>query len=226
VYRDPSTASQEVHSFTFDETGIQLTGSQEQVGNTLWVETRLPTGGTGWVDRHFLTESIPAAAFCADPAVQDLLAQVKETLASKDGLRWRDLVSPVHGLNLQYLRGGTVANYSPEEARWMFGTTYALNWGMHPGSGLDVKGTFKDEVLPKLLDVYRAEYTVTCNDIRTGGTTYETIWAEMYRNINFVTLYRPGPPDQELDWRTLLLGIEYVEGKPYLFAINHLFWEP
>jgi hypothetical protein len=226
AYRSPGTGGEKIHSFAYDETGIQLTGSQKAAGSSLWVEVVIPGGDTGWINRHYLTESIPAAVFCADPAVQDLLNRIKATLASRDGVQWSALVSPIHGLDVQYLRGGTIANYSLEESRWMFGTSYVTDWGLHPGSGLPVRGTFQDEVLPKLMDVYRAEFSTTCNDIRTGGTTYETTWSAVYRNINFVTLFRPGPPDQELDWRSLLYGIEYVEGKPYLFAINHLFWEP
>jgi hypothetical protein len=38
--------------------------------------------------------------------------------------------------------------------------------------------------------------------------------------------YKPGAAGQEQDWRTWLAGIEYSKGKPYLFALLHLFWEP
>jgi hypothetical protein len=29
-----------------------------------------------------------------------------------------------------------------------------------------------------------------------------------------------------MDWHTWLLGMHYVNGKPYLYAIMQFFWEP
>jgi hypothetical protein len=29
-----------------------------------------------------------------------------------------------------------------------------------------------------------------------------------------------------MDWQTWVAGIEYVNGKPYLYALMQFFWEP
>ena len=29
-----------------------------------------------------------------------------------------------------------------------------------------------------------------------------------------------------LDWHTWAIGIEYVDGKPYIYALMQFFWEP
>ncbi|HEX2978762.1 MAG TPA: hypothetical protein VHO48_00730 [Anaerolineaceae bacterium] len=212
--------------FAYNAGDIQLTGKEATVDNARWVEALLPDGGSGWVNARYLTEMVSAAAFCADPQVKALLDNLKNSLSNKDGQAFAALISPVHGLNLRYLRGGTVANYSEAEASWVFNSSFVVNWGTHPGSGMDVKGTFSQEVLPKLLDVFAANYQHTCSEIVTGGASYTTDWPAQYANINFLSAYRPGAAGDELNWRTWLVGVEYVGGKPTLFALEHLFWEP
>ena len=45
--------------------------------------------------------------------------------------------------------------------------------------------------------------------------------------MNFYSVYYPGAPaNNNLDWRTWLVGMEYVDGKPYLYAMMQFFWEP
>ncbi|HCB01753.1 MAG TPA: hypothetical protein DEP19_05165 [Anaerolineae bacterium] len=48
-----------------------------------------------------------------------------------------------------------------------------------------------------------------------------------YTNINFYTIYKPGTEQYGgLDWRAWIVGVEYVGGKPTLFALIHFQWEP
>ncbi len=205
---------------------VILSGQERRVGGERWVEVLLSDGRRGWVNAYFLTEQVDPADFCADARVKALLNSFKSSIIQQDGNTLARLISPTHGLFLQYLRGGTVAQYSPEEIGWVFQSTYVMNWGLHPASGLEVKGAFKDEVLPKLLDVLTADYEERCNNPALGGTTYQFMWPIEYKNINFVSLYRAGSPGIELDWRTWLVGIEYVGGEPYVFSLLHLMWEP
>jgi len=209
-----------------DAAGIRLTGNQTTLGDQRWIEIQTPGGKQGWVNAFYLTEAVPPATFCTDTRVDTLLADLKNALVNRDGEKLRSLVSPAHGISLTYLRGATVANYSQEEAGWLFQSTYETNWGPHPGSGMELKGTFSGEVLPKLLEVLNSSYTKTCNALQTGGTTYTAVWPSAYKNINFISLHKPGTPGTELDWRTWLVGIEYVNGKPVLFSLDHLMWEP
>lgn len=207
-------------------TNILLTGNETTVGTARWVEILRAAGGTGWVNAHFLTEWVPPAAFCADGRVNTLLANLATAMTTSNGPPLATLVSPPHGMNVHYLRGGAVANYSPAEARAVFDSTYVFNWGRHPASGLEVRGTFRDEVLPKLVDVLGAQHTTTCNRVVTGGATYTPAWPFEYRNINYYSLFRPGPPGNELDWRTWVVGVEYVGRQPYVFALLQFTWEP
>lgn len=207
-------------------TGVQLTGQVRNVGDSRWVEINLPGGGTGWVNAYYLTEQVTSAAFCADARIGQLVASLRQALIDGDGRLLGSLVSPTHGLDLTYLRTGNTANYSAEEANWVFQSDYVMDWGIHPASGLKVHGTFRETALPHLLDVLASTYQVQCNAPGLGGGNYTYLWPFRYRNINYLALHKPGPPGNELAWRTWIVGVEYVGGQPYLFALVHLFWEP
>jgi len=61
---------------------------------------------------------------------------------------------------------------------------------------------------------------------QTGGASYDTSWPKPYANVNFYSIYKPGPAGNENSWRTLLVGVEYVQNQPYIFSVTQLQWEP
>jgi hypothetical protein len=216
-----------VGSFSHTATGVMRTGPSSQVGDSLWVEVQNPSGGRGWVNSNFLTEYVPSAVFCADPKVTTLLDQFKTAIVSLNGDAYSSLVSPAHGLDLRYWRYGTVANYNRAEARFVFTSTFDINWGPAPGSGEDSVGTFSEVPLPKLLEVLNAPPERHCNNTLDLATFSLQPWPAEYTNVNFYTLYKPGSEIYGgMDWRSWLVGVEYVNGQPYLFALIHFQWEP
>ena len=116
---------------------------------------------------------------------------------------------------------------SRQDAQWVFTSTYAHHWGAAPGSGKDTVGSVHSVVFPKLLDVFNTPgYVLGCDAVQTGGASYDTSWLAQYANINYYSVYKPGPAGNELSWRTVLVGVEYVGGQPYLFSTTQLEWEP
>jgi Bacterial SH3 domain len=226
VRQSPGADSAIVIALPPDETGLELTGKQATIGDDRWVELHLPGGGSGWVNSYYLTEQVQGTIFCADPQTTQLVANLRQALVDRDGVLLGSLASPVHGLDLAYLHNGNTANYNLEEAGWLFQSDYAMDWGAHPDSGLEVVGPFKETVLPDLLDLLTAQYQTSCNTGELGGGNYIYKWPGRYHNINYLVLHKPGPPGNELSWRTWIAGVEYVQGHPYLFALVHLFWEP
>ena len=168
---------------------------------------------------------VPPATFCADAQATTLISSLKSALQSSNGTLLASLVSPTHGMDARLYRNGTVVNYDQQHAKFLFETTYVVNWGAAPGSGLDTKGPFHETILPALLDVFSKSYTLTCNQVQVGGTTYKATWA--YPGINFYSVYYPGTEaNGNMDWHTWLLGMHYVNGRPYLYAIMQFQWEP
>lgn len=208
-------------------TNVNRTGPASTADGDRWVEIQNPSGGTGWVNSNFLTEQVTSATFCADARVTTLINNVESALLNSNGELLSSLVSPAHGVDLRLWRYGTSANYSPEEAAWVFLSDYEVEWGAAPGSGAATPGTFREQPLPRLQEVFGANYTLHCNDTLDLATFSLEPWPAEYANVNFYTVYKPGTEQYGgLDWRAWILGVEYVQGAPKLFALIHFQWEP
>jgi hypothetical protein len=172
------------------------------------------------------TQPQPAPAnFCADTQATALIGSLKTALQTSDGALLASLVSPTHGMDARLYRDGTVVSYDQEHAKFLFETTFVVDWGAAPGSGLETKGSFHETIVPDLLDLFNKQYTLTCNQLQVGGTTYQAAWP--YPGINFYSLFYPGSQGSgSMDWHTWVLGMHYVNGKPYLYAIMQFKWEP
>jgi hypothetical protein len=167
----------------------------------------------------------PAVDFCADQRASELIRILGEALRSTDGAVLASIVDPLHGMDVQLLRNGTVVNYDREHAAHLFESTYSLDWGLAAGSGLPVHGSFRELVVPALLDVLSRDYSLSCNVLRVGGATYEPVWP--FPGLDFDSAYFAGTDAYGgLDWKTWAVGMQYVDGKPYLRALAQFQWEP
>ena len=202
------------------------TGNVAQIGLKTWVEAYMPEGGTGWFDRYYLTSLLPSEEFCSMFDEEELFGRLYEALRTNDGRLLAPLVSPVHGLTITYINNGNPRLYSPTDAVSIFGSSEVIDWGLGPGSGLPVQGTFEDLVRPDLLAVFGDSYQTNCNLIKLGGASYTVTWPSIWKNINFYSVHKPGSPGIELDWMTWLVGVEGAEGKNYLFSLSRFNWEP
>lgn len=214
-------------SFAPTSKNVMRTGPSAKVEDSIWVEIQSPGGGTGWVNASYLTEYVTPSAFCTNTQVSMLLNDLKSAVLSSNGQSLASLVSPAHGLDLRLWRYGTVANYDSEHARFLFDSTFQVNWGPMPGSGEDLIGSFMTAVLPKLTEVFGADYELHCNDTLDLATFSLVPWPPEYGSINFYAVHKLGSETYGgLDWRTWLVGMEFVGGKPYLFSMIHFQWEP
>ncbi|HXF86357.1 MAG TPA: hypothetical protein VNK49_13310 [Anaerolineales bacterium] len=165
-----------------------------------------------------------ALNICTDPRVPDLINSFKTAVLTADGVLLSSLVSPAHGMDARYFRDGKVVNYKPEQAKFLFETTFEVNWGADPGSGEDKIGSFHDVIVPKLVSIFEGYYQLHCNQLVYGGASYNVTWP--YAG-DYYSVYFPGSEQYGyLDWHTWVIGIEYVDGKPYIYAIMQFFWEP
>ena len=188
--------------------------------------TTMPTPLPVTANPQFVvTQQIAPANFCADSRATILITDFKTALQTSDGKSLASLVSPASGMDVRYYRNGRVVNYDSTHAQFLFDSTFQVDWGTAPGSGLSTKGSFHEIILPSLLDLFNKNYTLTCNQIQVGGTTYQASWP--YKGINFYSLYFPGTAaNGNMDWHTWVIGMEYVGSRPYLYAIMQFKWEP
>ena len=208
-------------------TGIAMTGNRQKVGNSMWVEIETPSGTVGWVNAHFITEIVDGDTFCDDPQVTALIDKFVSAIQTRDGDALSQVVNPTKGLTIRVSWWNPEVSFSAKEMNRIFENPTAYDWGVQDGSGMLILGTFSDEVLPWMDDVFNEDYTHHCNDLEngSGGSAGFIIWPYEYQNISYIALYRSAPADQELDWRTWAIGITYHKGQPYISFIVQYHWE-
>jgi len=160
---------------------------------------------------------------CSDPQVSILLDSFKKAILSADGSLLGSLVSP-DGMEVRYYRNGNVLPYTPYQAGFLFETTYEANWGIDPASGIERIGSFHAVIVPELVKIFNQSYRWQCNEIRHGGASYPVTWP--YQK-DFYSIYFAGTEaNGYLDWQTWVVGIEYKDDKPKLYALMQFYWEP
>ena len=164
-----------------------------------------------------------APTVCTDPQVTALIDSLKRSMLNADGALLGSLVSP-SGMEVRYFRDGNPITYTPYQAKFLFETTYQADWGTEPGSGLTKNGSFHDVVVPELVKVFNQPYTLHCNEIRHGGATYNVTWP--YTRDFYAIHFSGTEQNGYLDWHTWAVGVEYVNAKPYIYALMNFFWEP
>jgi len=170
-----------------------------------------------------VTATSVARSICTDPAVVALIDSLKTSMLTADGALLSSLVSP-NGMEVRYFRNGTAITYTPHQAGFLFETTFEANWGPEPGSGLDKTGSFHDVIVPDLVRIFNQPYTLHCNEVKHGGATYEVTWPYQkdFYSIHFTGTEQYG----FLDWHTWVVGVEYDNNKPLIYALMNFFWEP
>jgi hypothetical protein len=210
---------------TYDSGMISGTGNTAEADGLHWIEIAWAQNTNAWVSSLYLTEYVPGQTFCSDQKVLGLIENFRGGLITKDGALFKDTVSPTRGLSVRLLNGGNFANYTPEQVSWLFKSSYAYDWGLGAGSGLEVNGSFMDEVYPSLLKTFDTEARYYCNQVNLE-TNYQVGWPDYYAAFNYYSVHSPIIPGEELDWHVYMVGFEYVNGEPYIMSLVHFAWEP
>jgi hypothetical protein len=225
VQAAPGAGSTVIGSFPPDATNVIRTGPSQQLDGTTWVEVQAPEGGTGWVDAAYLTEYVTSASFCSDSRIASLIEQLRQAMNQSNGSLLSPIVSPLHGMDVRMWSYQNPIHFSQLQSSGIFQDMTSYDWGAGPSGTADI-GTFTSLIQPKLLDVLNASNMQSACD--TPGWTGPVVnpWPWNYRNIHFYAINRPGTPGIELDYRTWLVGFEYNNGQPFIFAMSHFVWEP
>lgn len=204
-----------------DQRGIRLTGNTTLLGSSLWVEIMAP-GVAGWVNSWYLTEDVAPAEFCADPQVVALLEALGEAIRNRNGRALASLSSPRRGLVIRYDWWNPEVIIPPHDVAQIYENETSFTWGASDTPGVSVRGTFSEVIAPLLEDVFGGGAEVTCNSLRTGTTSGEVRWPGEYTNLNFYAFYRPAnQPGSQLTWHTWVVGVEYVDDRPWVTVLVH-----
>lgn len=164
-----------------------------------------------------------AGNVCTDSQVTALIESLKRAMLNGDGPLLSSLVSS-NGMEVRYYHSTKdPIIYSAYQATFLFETTYQADWGADPASGQNKKGAFHDVIVPDMKKLFNQPYTLHCNEIRHGGANYDVKWP--YAK-DFYAIYFPGSSQDALDWHTWVVGVEYTNNKPTIYALVNYFWEP
>lgn len=196
------------------------TGNWAIVDGVRWVE--IWAGEVrGWVSSVHLTELVEPGRFAQDVYAHDLLDELRTSLEEGDGERLFSLVSPRHGLRVHALRDAAPVFYRDAQMRDVLASDQPQTWGVDPNSGQPIVGTFRDVVAGDLESVLVDPSRIAANSIPTGGATYDVAVPAEYANANFFAVHQARGEDG-FDWTTWIVGVEYVEGQPYVFYLYRL----
>ncbi len=211
-------------TFAWNAINVMRTGPTASMDGAEWVEVQNPSGGTGWVNSSYLTEYVSHEAFCADTRIPVLIEQLKGSMNQSNGDMFASLVSPAHGTDVRLWAYDAAVNFNTTTARNVFTSTEVYQWGSGPVGGTEYgTGTFAQIIQPKMLEVLNAPNMETYCDDLTKVFPLSHPWP--YSNIRFYNLYKPAS-GQTFDFRTWLIGFEYINNQPYLYGMVTIVWEP
>lgn len=225
VRSGPGVGNEVVATFPPIFAAIEITGPGQEVDGGLWVPVRrLET--EGWVNRFFLTEVVSSEDFCANPATQSIVSEVQAAVASSDSARLAALVHPTRGLWLRMNWWNEEVGLSSAEVNNFFTDPTVHDWGIQDGSGAPITGSVAEVAVPPLqADLNAAGAQIACNEILQGGTAGLVVTPPKYMGINYYSVHRPPATEDDFDWGTWVIGIEYYNGTPFLTYLVHYEWE-
>ncbi|MFT3891416.1 MAG: SH3 domain-containing protein [Anaerolineales bacterium] len=212
-----------VGSFAAEATNVMKTGPTQTAEGAKWVQVQNPSGGVGWVNSSYLTEQVTHDTFCGDSRIVPLLDQFKQALNSSDGNLLSTLVSPTHGVNFRLWKYSAGVDFTTTTVKDIFTSTTSYDWGGGP-SGIPDVGTFSNEVKPNYLDALNAPNRELYCDNLTKVFPLSDPWPN--HTIRYYNIYKPATPNIFFDFRSLLIGVEFVNNQPYLYSVITIVWEP
>ena len=223
VIRNPAgAAGSEVATLEYDDTGLLLTGNSTALGSSTWIEVDLGREQTGWVNATNLTESVSREVFCADVRSLELLNTILLAFSNQDGSLLAQVTNPRRGLLVRNEWWNRELEFKPDMISGLFSDRNEYEWGEQAGGRFEVKGTFSTVVANQIEEVVSQEPELSCGEIQTGVSSITPTWPTAYFNLNYYMIFKPAPVGgNPYGWRAWGIGMEYVQGIPYLTVLVH-----
>ena len=203
--------------------GVQIIGPEQHMGGEQWAPVRFGKL-EGWVKTAHLARQVGAA----DEAVAIRAIEAIQALKSRDLEALASLVHPEKGVRLSpysFVRRDDLIFYQEQiPGLWADPTIYS--WGNYDGSGMPIELSFEVYYLEFIYDVgFARPYTLGFNATLGRGNSINNL-SEAYPEAAFVEFHFPGfdPQYEGMDWRSLHLVFEQVNGAWFLVGVVHDEW--
>lgn len=216
-------SSPEIGLLTIQSEPFHLTGESTMLGSSKWVEVTTITHQRGWVPFFNLTESVPSDGFCRDPRAVGILATLRDSIESADPTALQKVLSPRRGLIIRHDPWNPEVRIPLDQVIGIFVDPLDLDWGTRYGSETAIRGSFSEVIVPALRDTFEGQTGTTCNDVVVGRTAEPVQWPAPYANLNFYSIHRPASRGgNPFNWRSWLIGFEYIDGQPYVAVMMQI----
>jgi hypothetical protein len=214
----------------FSGRDVEVFDGSVQAGQSWWAPVRFGEV-SGWADSAFLARQVGNV----DDAVAARAAEAILALRDHDLEALAGMVHPVKGVTfspytyvrpLQGTPGEADLVFSPDQLRSLWSDPTIYHWGTYDGSGEPIDLTFRDYYARFVYDVNFARPQVVGFGETVGqGNTINNI-AEVYPDGVTVEYHFEGldPQLEGMDWRSLRLVLEELDGTWYLVGIVHDQW--
>jgi hypothetical protein len=179
---------------------------------------------SGWANTAFLAPQVGSAS----PELAKRASQVIHALSSQDMDALAEHVHPARGLRFSaysYVSDEDLL-FGPEKIRGLFDDPGVYNWGRFDGTGDPIQMTFAEYFGRFVYDVdFARPEKIGFNQFIGSGNTINNL-PEFYPEAEFVEYHFSGfdPQYGGMDWRSLRLAFEQVEGEWYLVVVIHDEW--
>ena len=209
---------------------VEVTGPGAQVGGGLWVPV-VYQDVTGWVNSRYLARQ----QGWVNELVAARAAEIVTALKNWDTRELTAYVHPEQGLRFSpytYVRAGQEPPENqdlvfPAEHIWDFFSDYAVyHWGWFDGSGEPIEMTFEEYYGRFIYDVdFCRPDIVSFVEFVGWGNTVNNI-QDVYPDAVTIEYHFEGlePAYAGMDWRSLRLVLEELDGTWYLVGIVHDEW--
>ena len=218
----PGVENEVVGEVPHNGIGIELLGEDIEVDESPWREISYE-GLTGWVNRRFLAVQYGEPDDSAAAAHAIITA-----LSEEDWESLAPLVHPEKGVRFSpytYVRDEDVVLDSGDVAT-LDNNSALYRWGRFDGTGDYIDFTFADYYARFIFNTnFYQPHTIGFNQFIGWSNTINNI-AEYYPEASYVEYHFPGfNPDYDgMDWASLRLIMEEVEGEWKLVGIVHSEW--
>jgi len=206
--------------------GIDSEGSGEMVGDNLWLPVEVDDQ-SGWANSLYLTEDVPADEFCEAEEPRELIEQLRTAIENEDAAQIAQLGDPQRGLRIRVAWWNPEVRLTDDNLQNVYSPLVSYDWGVQDGSGNPIQGSFSEEIQPLLERNLVPATEMACNQILHGATAGFVQLPEEYEGINFYSLYRSAPEEEEVpfDWGTWVEGIERWQGDYHIAFLAHIQYE-
>jgi hypothetical protein len=221
----PGASEPIVHMLESYSVGLRRGGQDREAEGLSWTPVYDAETG-GWVQSRYLARQYGEA----DAAVAARAGQIVRAFRDQDWAAVAGVIHPDKGVRFSpytYVRPeGTDLSFSADQFVGLTEDETVYRWGVFDGSGEPIDMTFLDYHARFIYDAdFAWPSAIGFNEIVGAGNTINNL-AEVYPGAQVVEFHLPGsdPRFGGMDWRSLRLVLEQVDGAWLLIAVVHDEW--